>query len=77
MKLGAVAGTMALQLMSPSLAPPNIRSDDSEDELNSARDEGPSKVPEVTLIFWIIKIAATTVLACIGFVPQRAAKTRH
>jgi len=28
--------------------------------MNSARDEGLSKVPEVTLIFWIIKIASTT-----------------
>jgi uncharacterized membrane-anchored protein len=51
---------MALRLMSPALAPPNIRSDDSEDGLNSASDEGPSKIPAVTLIFWIIKIAATT-----------------
>lgn len=31
-----------------------------EDELNITRDENLSKVPELTLIFWIIKIAATT-----------------
>ncbi len=28
--------------------------------MNSTREEGLSKVPEVTLIFWLIKIAATT-----------------
>jgi len=28
--------------------------------MNTSRDDRPSKVPEVTLIFWIIKIAATT-----------------
>lgn len=31
-----------------------------EDELNPAPEEALSKVPQVTLIFWVIKIAATT-----------------
>src|SRR5512144_364806 len=32
----------------------------SEDKMTSAREHAFSKVPEVTLIFWLIKIAATT-----------------
>jgi uncharacterized membrane-anchored protein len=28
--------------------------------MTSARERAASKVPEVTLVFWIIKIAATT-----------------
>jgi len=37
-----------------------MRRGQSEGDLNSTSDKGFSKVPEVTLIFWIIKIAATT-----------------
>lgn len=31
-----------------------------ENDLNKTAKEALSKVPEVTLLFWIIKIAATT-----------------
>jgi uncharacterized membrane-anchored protein len=51
---------MVLQPMRPSSAPANMQSPQPEDHLNKTSDEGLSKVPEVTLIFWIIKIAATT-----------------
>ena len=39
----------------------NARVTESKDELDSLGQPGLSKVPEVTLIFWILKIAATTV----------------